>query len=75
MNLIAVAAPMHQHTEVASTPSTGVAPVTVGNYLGGAAILSVLVVMVAAGLSSAGMMHRMTKQSKSATVRASHSAH
>ena len=72
--ILAVAAPVHHYTEVAPTPSTGVEPVTVSNYLGGAAILGLLAVMVAAGLSSAGMMPGATKPAKVAN-RSSHPAH
>ncbi len=72
--ILAVAAPVHHYTEVAPTSSTGVEPVTVANYLGGAAILGLLAVMVAAGLSSAGMMPGATKPAKVAN-RSSHPAH
>ena len=47
--------------EIATTPSTGVAPVTVSNYLGGATILTLLVVMVATGFSAAGMRSKAVK--------------
>ena len=50
---LAVVAPI-AHTEVAPV-QTGVAPVSMSNYVGGAAILTVLAVMVAAGLSAAGI--------------------
>ena len=60
MALIAVAAPIHQSTEVAPI-SHSVAPVTGANQLGGAAILSVLAVMIVVGLSSAGMLPKATK--------------
>ena len=72
--ILAVAAPVHHYTEVAPTPSTGVAPITVANYLGGAAILGMLAVMVAAGLSSAGMLSKETKLSKVGNS-SSHPAH
>ena len=74
MALIAVAAPIHQSTEVAPTPFQSVAPVTVANQLGGAAILGVLAVMVVAGLSSAGMLPKATKRSAT-NLHANHPAH
>ena len=43
------------HTEVAPAPQLTVAPVSASNYVGGAAILTMLAVMIAAGLSAAGM--------------------
>ena len=73
MNLIAVAAPQ-QHTEVAPTSSNGSALITVANCLDGAAILSVLAVMVVAGLFSAKMLPKATTQSKPAIVRINHPA-
>ena len=67
MTLFAFAAPIHQHTEIAtSTPSTGVAPVTVSNYLGGATIFTLLAVMVATGFSAAGMRFKETKRPRAA---------
>ena len=76
MTLFAVAAPIHQHTEIAtSTPSTGVAPVTVSSYLGGATIFTLLAVMVATGLSAAGIGHREPNQSRAAKVRVGHPVH
>ncbi len=59
---LAVVAPI-AHTEVAPAPQTVVAPVSASNYVGGAAILTVLAVMVAAGLSAAGMT-KTTKRAK-----------
>jgi len=64
MTLFAVAAPIHHHTEITPTPLTRVAPMTVSNYVGGAAILTLLAVMVATGFSAAGMQFKATKQSK-----------
>ncbi len=57
---LAVVAPI-AHTEVAPAPQTGVAPVSMSNYVGGAAILTVLAVMVAAGLSAAGITKNPAK--------------
>ena len=51
---LAVAAPV-AHTAVAPVAQTGVAPVTVSNYVGGTGILTLLVLMVAAGMSAAGI--------------------
>ncbi len=73
MALIAVAAPIHQFTEVAPT-SQSVAPVTGSSQLGGAAILSVLAVMIVVGLSSAGMLPKATKR-PSGNLHANHPAH
>lgn len=76
MTLFAVAAPIHQYSEIAtSTPSTGVAPVTVSNYLGGATIFTLLAVMVATGLSAAGMRCQGTRKSKAANVGVGHPVH
>jgi hypothetical protein len=55
MNLIAVAAPVSVHAQVSATPNVDVQPLTASNYLGGAAILTVLAAMVAVGLNAAGM--------------------
>ena len=67
---LAVVAPI-AHTEVAPAPQAGVAPVSMSNYVGGAAILTVLVVMVAAGLSAAGI----TKPAIPVTRQTGHPAH
>jgi hypothetical protein len=75
MALIAVAAPVHQSTEVAPTPAHSVSPVTVSNQLGGAAILGVLAVMVIAGLSSAGMLPKAAKRASVSDLHTHHPAH
>jgi len=59
---LAVVAPI-AHTEVAPAAQIVVAPASVSNYVGGAAILTVLAVMVAAGLSTAGIT-KTTKRAK-----------
>ncbi len=74
MNLVAVAAP-RQNTETSPTPSNRTALITVANYLDGAAILSVLAMMVVAGLFSARVWPKVTTQSKPVSVRAHHSVH
>ena len=51
------------HTEVAPAPQPTVAPVSAPNYIGGAGILTMLAVMVAAGLSAAGMT-KTTRRAK-----------
>ncbi len=71
MTFFSVVTPIH-HTEVAPSASTGVAPVTVSNYLGGALILTLLAVMVATGLAAARMEPRMTKQFKLGSVNPSY---
>lgn len=72
----AVAAPIHQHAEIATTTfSTGVAPVTVYNYLGGATILTLLAVMIATGFSAAGMRGKAIKQSRAVNVGIGHPIH
>jgi len=58
---LAVVAPI-AHTEVAPAAQIVVAPASVSNYVG-AAILTVLAVMVAAGLSTAGIT-KTTKRAK-----------
>ena len=73
MNLIAAAVP-HQHNEVALTSSNRAALITVADYLDGAAILSVLAVMVVGGLSSARMLPKATTQPKPVRVRVEHPA-
>jgi hypothetical protein len=70
MNLIAVAAPVSVHTEVPPTPNVGVQPLTASNYLGGAAILTVLAAMIAVGVSAAGMTPKATR-----TTNRHHHAH
>jgi hypothetical protein len=75
MTLIAVAAPIHQSTEVAPTPAQAVSPVTVANELGGAAIFGVLAVMVLASLSSAGMLPKATKRASATNLHSNHLAH
>ena len=75
MSFIAVAAPTHQFTEVASTPAQSVSPVTLSNQLGGAAILSVLAVMIVVGLSSAGMLPKATKRASATNLHANHPVH
>jgi len=52
---LAVAAPI-VHTEINVTPQAPTTPVSTGNYVGGAAIVVILAVMLVAGLSAAGII-------------------
>ncbi len=71
--LIAVAAPV-VHTETGVAPQNHAAPVSAANYLGGAAILTILAVMVVSGLSAAGILsfRRSTRVAASDTAHTAH---
>jgi hypothetical protein len=66
-HFLAVAAPS-AHVEVSSTPQAAHSELSVGNYIGGAAILTLLAVMVASGLSAAGILN-LRRSSRSVSTR------
>ena len=62
LDLAVAVSPTGHHVSVAPTTgqSAGVAPVSLPNYLGGAAILVLLVAMLRVSLSSAGLNKKHT---------------
>jgi hypothetical protein len=66
-HFLAVAAPS-THVEVSATPQVAHPELSAGNYLGGAAIFTLLAVMVASGLSAAGIIN-LRRSSRGAATR------